>query len=156
MSHSSDSGARLALMNPYLVFRGQCREAFEFYADCFGGSIEMMLTHRESPMAEHTTPDWQDKILHASVRLGDWTLMGSDPPGEHYRPPQGFAIQVSLPDVEAGQRIFERLADGGTVQMPFAETFWVERFGMLVDRFGIPWMFNCGRERSWADDPRRR
>ncbi|HOX27167.1 MAG TPA: YciI family protein [Candidatus Krumholzibacteria bacterium] len=134
-----------ALLNPYVLFRGDCREAFEFYADCLGGRIEMMLTHGESPAAKDTAPGWRDKILHAQLRLGSWTLMGSDAPPEHYSTPQGFSVQVSLPDARQGEITFKRLAEGGTIRMPFEKTFWVERFGMLVDRFGIPWMLNCGR-----------
>jgi|SRR5690606_4883795 len=130
-----------SLLNAYLAFNGQCREAFEYYADCLGGNIEFMMTHGEAPEAE-ATADWQDKILHAQVRIGDWVLMGSDMQNG-YQKPQGFAIQLGIDDPEEAARAFEHLAQQGEIQMPFAETFWAYRFGMLTDRFGIPWMINC-------------
>src|SRR5690606_26273929 len=80
-------GARMAqrpsLLNPYLVFNGQCREAFEYYADCLGGAIEFLMTHAEAPEMQ-VAPAWRDKVLHAQIRIGHWTLMGSDAPPEHY------------------------------------------------------------------------
>ena len=130
-------------LNPYLAFNGNCKQAFEFYAKQLGGKIEMMLTHRESPMAKEAPPEWQDKIMHASMTLDGHVLMGGDAPPNHYKQPQGFSVSVSIKKAKDAERIFQALAEKGQVQMPIQETFWAERFGMVTDRFGIPWMVNC-------------
>jgi PhnB protein len=130
-------------LNAYLNFDGRCREAFEFYQKVLGGEIVMMLTHADTPAAAHTAPEWQDKIMHARLITGDNVLMGSDAPGEYFDKPQGFSVSIVLGDVAEGEQIFNALAEGGSVGMPFDKTFWSAGFGMAVDRFGIPWMVNC-------------
>lgn len=130
-------------MNTYLFFDGRCEEAFAFYAKLFGGKIEMMLVHEGTPAEGHVPAEWRKKILHARLVIGDNILMASDAPPDHSQKPQGFYVNIGLTDVPEGERLFNALADGGTVRMPFEKTFWAERFGMLVDRFGTPWMINC-------------
>ncbi len=130
--------------NPHLSFNGQCETAFKFYEKCLGGTIVMMMSYGDSPMAERTPPDWRDKILHASFALGDQILTGGDTPPASYQKPQGFSILLNVAAAEEADRVFQMLAEKGEVQMPLAETFWALRFGMLVDQFGIPWMINCG------------
>jgi PhnB protein len=132
-------------LNPYLLFNGQCEAAFKFYEKCLGGKIEVMLTHAGTPAEEHVPAEWRDKILHARLVVEDSVLMASDAPPGHYQQPQGFSVSLQLKDPDKAGRIFDALAEGGTVQMPFAETFWAARFGMLKDQFGIPWMINCER-----------
>jgi PhnB protein len=132
-------------VNPYLTFNGQCEPAFKLYARCFGGTIEAMLTHAETPAAEHVPPDWRNKIIHARLVVGDQVLMGSDAPPPNYEAPKGFSVSLGIDTIADAERIFTALADGGTVRMPLQETFWAARFGMVVDRFGIPWMVNCER-----------
>jgi PhnB protein len=132
-------------LNPYLLFNGQCEAAFKFYEQCLGGKIVTMQTHGDSPMAQHVSPEWHDKILHVHLTVGDNVLMGSDAPPGHYDQPKGFSVSIALNDPTEAERIFNALAENGTVQMPFQETFWAARFGMLVDRFGIPWIVNCER-----------
>jgi PhnB protein len=129
--------------SPYLNFKGQCAEAFEFYARTFGGQITFMQTHGDSPMKDSVPPDWHDKIMHASLKVGDKVLMGSDAPPDRYTAPKGFFISIALPSATDGERIFNALTEGGTVTMPFQKTFWATGFGMGADRFGIPWMVNC-------------
>ena len=129
-------------MNTYLLFSGQCEAAFKLYEQCLGGKITHMQTHGDSPMAEHVSPEWRDKIIHARLVLGDNVLMGSDTPPEHYSKPQGFSVALHTTDTAEAERVFNALAENGTVQMPLQETFWAYRFGMLVDQFGIPWMVN--------------
>jgi PhnB protein len=129
-------------MNTYLTFNGQCEAAFKFYEQSLGGKIVMMLNHENSPMAEHTPAGWQDKIMHARLILGDQILMGSDAPPNSYEQPKGFSVSILAADTAEAERVFQALADNGTVQMPIQETFWAHRFGMLVDQFGIPWMVN--------------
>ena len=131
-------------MNPYLTFAGTCEAAFRFYEQTLGGKIVMMQTHAETPMAEHVPAEWGSKVMHAHLQLGDRSLMGSDAPPDRYQPPAGFSLALQVAEVAEAERIFGALAEGGQVQMPLQQTFWAERFGMLVDRFGIPWMVNCG------------
>jgi PhnB protein len=130
-------------LNPYLSFNGQCETAFKFYEHCLGGKIEAMLTYGNSPMAEQVPSEWRDKIMHVSLIVGDKVLMGSDNPPEQYEEPKGCSILLGPEDRVEAERIFEVLAENGTVRMPIQETFWAARFGMLVDQFGIPWMINC-------------
>ncbi|WP_158813908.1 VOC family protein [Methylocapsa sp. S129] len=130
-------------VNPYLLFNGDCETAFRFYEPIVGGKITAMLTHVGTPMAAHTPPEWHHKILHVSMTIGDTVLMGSDAPPDRYEKPQGFSVSLVLKDTGAADRIFHALAEGGSVRMPIQKTFWAARFGMLVDKFGIPWMINC-------------
>ena len=132
-------------INPYLTFDGQCRAAFELYARVLGGKIEMMMTHADSPMADRAPAGWRDKIMHARLVVGDQVLMGSDSPPEHHEDAKGFSVSISIEDTARAERVFAALAESGTVRMPLQETFWALRFGMLVDRFGTPWMVNCER-----------
>ncbi len=130
-------------MNPYLFFSGQCEAAFKFYEKCLGGKIEAMLTHVGTPAEGQVPAEWRNKILHARLAVGKDVLMGSDaPPGRQERP-QGFSVSFAVSDPAEAERIFHALAENGSVRMPIQKTFWAERFGMLVDRFGIPWMINC-------------
>lgn len=130
-------------LNPYLFFNGRCAEAFRFYEQLLGGKIVMMQTHGESPMADKTPSGWQDAIIHARLMIGDQVLMGSDAPPEHFSPAQGFSVSLQVDRAEEAERVFAALVENGTTQMPMQQTFWAERFGMLTDRFGIPWMVNC-------------
>jgi PhnB protein len=128
---------------PYLIFNGQCEEAFKFYAQTLGGEIVAMFTHGETPAAEHVSPEMQSSIMHARLQVGDAVLMGSDAPPEMYRAPQGTSVSLHVTDPAEAERIFHALAAGGSVLMPIQETFWAARFAMLTDRFGTPWMINC-------------
>lgn len=129
----------------YLLFDGNCREAFEWYAEVLGGTIIMMLTGTESPVAEEIPAEFADKIMHVSLQVRNWMLMGSDCPPGMFEKPQGFHVQIAFEDEQQAEATFNQLAEGGLVQMPFEPTFWAKRFGMLVDRFGTPWMLNCGQ-----------
>ena len=128
--------------NTYLLFNGQCEEAFNFYAKLLGGKIVAMLKHGDTPAAGQVPPGWGDKIMHAYMRLGDRELMASDAPPGYYQAPQGFSVQLAVDSAADAKRIFSALGDGGKVTMPLGKTFWAEQFGILVDRFGIPWMIN--------------
>ena len=132
-------------LNPYLTFNGQCEAAFKFYEKCLGGKIEMMMTHGQSPMADQTPADWRDKIMHAQLVVGDAVLMGSDAPLDRFEEPKGFSVSLTTNDPAEAERLFHALEEGGKVRMPIQQTFWSPRFGMLVDRFGIPWMINCAQ-----------
>ena len=88
-------------------------------------------------------PNMKDKIIHISMQIGNTTLMGSDAPPSHYVKPQGMSVSVAVKTPDAADRVFAGLAEGGSITMPIAQTFWSPRFGMCTDRFGIPWMVNC-------------
>lgn len=144
---SSDHGPSescAVLINPYLHFDGRCREAFEFYARTLGGTIEVMQTHDHSPMTDHAPPPgWRDRILHAQMTAGDAVLMGADvPPGQH-QVPTGISVSISVESPAEAERIFAALSDGGQVTIPMRRMLW-GLFGMTVDRYGTPWMVNCG------------
>lgn len=130
-------------MNPYLFFNGQCEEAFKFYEQCFGGKIQSITRYGGSPAEQHVPPEWRDKIMHVSLLVGDTPLMGSDPPPDQREEPKGFYVSLGIKDPAEAERVFNALAEKDQVRMPFEKTFWATRFGMLVDRFGIPWMVNC-------------
>ncbi|MGA2987208.1 MAG: VOC family protein [Terriglobia bacterium] len=130
-------------LSPYLTFNGQCEAAFKFYEECLGGKIEAMFTYVGTPAEEHVPPEWRHKILHGRLIVGDRVLMGCDAPPERYKEPEGFSVSLEIKDPADAERIFNALAENGRVQMPLQKTFWSARFGMAVDRFGIPWMINC-------------
>jgi PhnB protein len=128
---------------PYLNFNGQCEAAFKFYEQCLGGKIVAMFTYGGTPAAEHVSAESRDRVMHARLVVGEAVLMGSDSPPEMFEEQRGMSVSIHIDDPAQAERIFNALADGGSVRMPFGETFWAHRFGMLVDRFGTPWMINC-------------
>jgi PhnB protein len=130
-------------INPYLVFSGECEAAFKFYEKCLGGKIQAMFTHGEMRAAQHVPPEWQKKVMHIHLTIGDESLMGSDAPPDRYKKPQGFSVSIQIKEPAEAERVFHALAENGTITMPILQTFWSVRFGMLTDRFGIPWMVNC-------------
>jgi len=130
-------------INAYLLFNGQCEEAFKFYEKVFGGKIVGMMTNGESPMAQQVAPEWRGKIIHARLLVGDQALMGSDVQPDQYEAPQGFSVSLGVKDPAEADRVFNALAQNGKVTLPIQKTFWSVRFGMVIDRFGIPWMINC-------------
>jgi len=132
-------------LNPYLTFSGDCEAAFKFYEKCLGGTITFMMPYEGSPVADQVPAEWRNKILHATLAVGDELLQGADVPPQSFQKPQGFSVTIALKDAARAERIFHALAEKGTVEMPLQETFWAARFGMLVDRFGTPWMINCAK-----------
>ncbi len=132
-------------LNPHisLSFNGRCEAAFRFYERCLGGRIINLFTWGNSPIANEAPAGWAEKIMHANLTIGETLISGSDVPPAHYEPPQGFEIMISPADPEDAERIFDALAENGTVKMPIQKTFWSLRFGVLVDQFGIPWSINC-------------
>jgi len=134
-------------LNPYLLFNGQCEAAFRFYERCLGGKIVAMMPHAGTPAEGQVPPEWREKIIHARLVVGDQVLMGSDAPPDHFEKPQGFSVTLGIDNPIEAERLFNALAENGTVRMPIQQTFWAERFGMLVDRFGIPWMINCEKSK---------
>lgn len=130
---------------PYLNFDGTCKEAMEFYAETLRAEIESMFTFAGTPAEEYVKPEHKGQIMHASLRLnGQTVLMASDAGGMPHEKPAGMSVSIVMDDTPEAERIFATLAEGGTVTMPMDKTFWAERFGMCVDRYGIPWMINSG------------
>jgi PhnB protein len=132
-------------LSPYLNFNGQCEAAFKFYERVLGGKIEAMITYAGTPAEEHAPPELRNKILHARLIVGGDALMGADESPDRYQAPKSFSVSLQIDDPADAERIFHALAENGIVQLPIQQTFWAERFGMLVDQFGIPWMVNCGK-----------
>ncbi len=130
-------------VHPYLAFNGNCQEAFQFYEQHLGGKITMLMTNGESPMAEQTPPERRGKVMHASMTIGGTVLQASDAPPNLYNTPEGINISLMVADADEAERVFAALSEGGTVQYPLEQTFWSVRFGMVTDRFSIPWIVNC-------------
>ena len=129
-------------LDSYLTFNGNCAEAMRFYQHTLGGKLDLM-THAQSPMAAQTPPGSENRIMHARLSLDGRLLMASDSMvGPPYQGMKGFSLSLIYPTVAEAQRVFNALADGGKVIMPLDKTFWAKAFGMLVDRFGTPWMVN--------------
>ena len=130
-------------INPYLNFNGQCETAFKFYERVLGGKITFSMTWSEMPGADQFPAELHSKIMHTTLNAGDAVIMGADSPPGQYQKPTGMNVSIHLKDVAEGKRIFDALAENGSVTMPFEQTFWSPGFGMCVDQFGIPWMINC-------------
>src|ERR1051326_7708985 len=130
-------------INPYLNFNGNCAEAFDSYAKVLGGKDLRVMTFKDAPPDMPVPPEHKNMVMHARFTVGGDTIMGSDAPGGRYNKPQGFFVNIGVDTPEEADRIFAALAKDGSISMPIAETFWAKRFGMLTDKFGIPWMVNC-------------
>ena len=130
-------------INPYLSFRGDCEAAFRFYEQCLGGRVGAIFRYRGSPLAGDVPDDWADKVMHGSLAVGSLVLMGGDVAPDRYEAPKGFSLSIQIKSTADAERIFRDLARDGHVVMPLEPTFWAARFGMVVDRFGIPWLINC-------------
>jgi len=131
-------------IEPYLFFNGRCEEALNFYQAALGATIDFMLRFKDSPEPEAcpAQPGWENKIMHANLRIGDSQLMASDGMGPQAVPFSGFSLSIGADSVEQAERLFAALAEGGQVSMPLQKTFWAQAFGMLTDRFGVAWMIN--------------
>lgn len=130
-------------MATYLSFKGDCEAAFKLYEQCLGGQPGQFFRYGGSPMADGVPEDWADKIMHGNITIGGQSVMGADIVPDQYEEPVGVSLSLQLKDTGEAERIFRELSDGGRIVMPLEKTFWAERFGTLVDRFGIPWIINC-------------
>ncbi|WP_369980594.1 VOC family protein [Xanthomonas bundabergensis] len=136
---------------PFLSFDGTTHEAMAFYAQALGGSVVSEITYRDMPPGDGMDgcggmpPQALDQVAHSQLEAGGAVLMAADGPAA-----QGAGctttINVEVGSVEEAERVFAALADGGQVRMPIGETFWAQRWGMLVDRYGTPWMVNCMKQ----------
>ncbi len=132
-------------MNPYLSFpNGDCQASFDLYQQVFGAKCVFSHTWADSPMADQAPGGDGSKIMHATLQFADGALlMGADCPPEYGTPFGGFSLSVNAKTVEEAERLFAGIPEGGQVTMPLDKTFWAERFGMCIDRFGVSWMVNC-------------
>jgi len=140
----------------HIHFNGQCEEAFRFYERTLGARIESLLLYEGTPAASQTAPEWHKKVIHGRININGQTLMACDCPAECYTRPQGFSVSLTVKNSDEAERLFQALAEDGSVQMPLQETFWAVRFGMATDRFGIPWMINCEKARVELESPENR
>lgn len=133
-------------MDPYLIFHGNCGAAMRFYEGVLGGKMETFMAVKDSPAAAHCPPEAGDQIMHACLLFdGERRLMASDDMGQGgYEGMKGFSVAIAYPDVAKAEQVFAALTEGGKVNMPMGKTFWAERFGMGVDRFGTPWFVSGG------------
>lgn len=129
----------------YLILDGNAEEAFEFYARCLGGKIAQLSRFSEAPPEMPIPPEMRDKVMHVRLEVGDQMLMASDAMSSMgpYKPIHGCSVSIQVDTPAEADRIFNALLEGGKAEMPIGETFWSARFGMLVDRYGVPWMVNC-------------
>jgi PhnB protein len=127
-------------IEPYLFFNGRCEEAIEFYKQALGAKVEMLMRFKESPDANSAPSGAGDKVMHATLRIGDSTVMASDGMCSGGTKFEGISLSISGSTTAEVEKIFAALSKGGQVQMPLSETFFAPRFGMVADKFGVPWM----------------
>jgi PhnB protein len=125
-----------------LMFKGNCQEAFEHYAQVLRGEIKAMLRFRDAPDGSPLDEPFADKIMHAWLDVGDQAIMGCDAPPAHQQDTAGFSVALHTEDAGEAARVYEGLSPGGQVSMPLGPTFWSPAFAMVTDRFGTPWTIN--------------
>lgn len=127
----------------YLNFGGRCEEALEFYKKAIGAEVTMLMRWKESPdPAMKPPPGTEEKIMHANFKIGTTSIMADDGMGPEKAEFKGFTLSINVSDDAEAKRVFEALGVGGNVKMPLMKTFWTSSFGMLNDKFGVPWMVN--------------
>ena len=128
----------------YLGFDGNCADAMRFYEKALGGKLEVLMSGADSPMAGDMPKEFAHRILHARLVLpgGGMLFAGDCPANMPYEGIKGVSIAVDYASVDEAETVFAALANGGTVTMPMQGAFWAKRWGMLVDKFGTPWIVN--------------
>jgi len=127
-------------LNPNLFFTGNAEEALQFYREALGGEIEIA-RFKDAPPDMGSTPEWGEKVMYGQLTSPYGVIAAMDaPPGRGGGEPNGFGINISADSAEAAASVFEKLAAGGSVTMPFDKTFFAEKFGMLDDKYGVTWM----------------
>jgi PhnB protein len=127
-------------VQPYLFFDGRCEEAIEFYRKAVGAEVTMLMRWKDSPDPNMCPAGAENKVMHASLRVGDSTVLASDGRNEGKPNFQGFSLSLTAADDAEARERFAALGDGGQVQVPLAKTFFSSSFGMVADRFGVGWM----------------
>lgn len=134
------STTKVNTLGPYLFFDGRCEEAIEFYRQALDAQVLMLMRFKDGP--DQCQPGSENKVMHSTLRIGDINVMVSD--GRCGGKPdfRGFSLSLTVPDEAEAERLFGKLAEGGQIQMPLTKTFFSPRFGMVADRFGVPWMIH--------------
>ncbi len=133
-------------LTPYLHFQGNAEEALNFYNNVFNGEIGMVNRYGDGPM--QVDDDWKNKIMHAELKFGNSMIFVSDGPKGYKSGKDGnIQLSVDVPDENKIEEVFNKMAEGGEVTMLLADQFWGAKFGMLKDKFGIGWMFNCDKKK---------
>ena len=130
-------------VEPYVFFNGRCEEAIAFYQQALGAEVTFQMRMNEAPDPPppgSIPPGFENKIMHANLRIGDTSLMVSDGNSDMQTSFKGFTLSLGVADAAEAERTFHALAQGGTVKMPLGKTFWSPAFGMLEDKFGVGWM----------------
>ncbi len=128
---------------PYLFFTGQCREAFTFYKEVFGGEIVAMITGADLPASAQMPEELSSYVMHARLTGPGFTFMGGDAPPDRYTKPGGYYVSLITATAEEADQLYSALSDGGDIFLPIEETFFAKKFAMFADRFGTRWMLNC-------------
>lgn len=131
-------------VQPYLFFEGRCEEAIAFYQEAIGAKLEMVMKYKDAPPGTPTPPNLADKVMHASLIIGDTTLNLADGGCDEPMQFKGFSLALRVVDESAAGRVFASLSVGGSVRMPLTKTFFSPSFGMVTDRFGVTWMIMIG------------
>jgi len=136
-----------ATVNPYLIFNGNCEEAFLLYQSVFGGEFQYLGKFKDMPVpegGEQVNDKDANRVMHVSLPIGNTILMGSDSNEQSGDVAIGgnFSVSVNVDSVEEADRIFNGLSAGGDIYMPMNKTFWGSYFGMFKDKFDISWMIN--------------
>ncbi len=135
-------------VNPYIAFKGNAQEAIDFYKRALDAELIFSQTWGETP---HSQPGMEDKIMHATIKVGGSTIMMCDMPPSEVASGGNISLAIGLNDVDKAKELFNNLSDGGNVTMPLDKTFWAEAFGMVTDKFGINWMVNCDSAKEETD-----
>jgi PhnB protein len=127
-------------VQPYLFFDGRCQEAIDFYRNALGAEVQMQMQFKDSPTPTAVPPGAGDKVMHASLRIGETQVLMSDGMCGGAPSFKGFSLSLSPADDATAERLFAALGDGGVTNMPLAKTFFASLFGMVTDRFGVSWI----------------
>ena len=131
-----------SVIEPYLFFNGRCEEAVKFYQQALGAELQFMMRYKESPEPPPpgmTPPNWGDKVMHSTLKIGSNIVMASDGCGDGAKF-EGFSLSISVNTEAEAKKVYAALSEGGQAKMPLTKTFWSPCFGMLEDKFGIGWM----------------
>jgi PhnB protein len=134
-------------LQPYVHFNGQCEEAIEFYKKAVGAQVNMLMRFKDMPAScgpSPITPGTENKVMHANLRIGDSVVLVSDGQCTGVTKFDGFSLTLTASSDAEAEKTFNALADGGAVRMPLQKTFFSSKFGMVNDRFGVPWMVIVG------------
>ncbi len=142
------------IIEPYLFFGGRCEEAVAFYETALGAKRVMLMRFEEapdSPPEGMLAPDWENKVMHAAITIGECMVMMSDGCGSDEGKFDGFRLSICPEDEAQAEKFFAALSEGGSVEMPLGETFWSPCYGMCTDKFGVGWMVNVATETSASE-----